>query len=163
MTKNIAIIGGSLFQEMKFENNCFIPTSINIIANLSKEYNIDNYSTNKMTSFKALDLVDKLIVNNNYGQCILAIGENDFDDANSFKNNLKYIINKLQSNNIRVILVSLPKEFIYNPKLILIQEILDNIAIENNIDYIYNGKNDKIVSYTIFNESDFKKAIINLC
>lgn len=163
MTKNIAIIGGSLFQEMKFENGSFILSSINNVINLSKEYNIDNYSTDKMTSIKAKNLVDKLIVNNNYSQCILALGENDFDDYNLFRNNLNYIIKKLQANDIRVILVSLPINVMFNPKAILIQEILDNIAIKYNIDYIYNGKNDKIVSYTIFKENDLKNAIINLC
>ncbi len=163
MTKNIVIVGGSLFQEMKFENGRFIPTSFNTVANLSKDYNIDNYSTDKMTSIIAKKLVDKLILDSNYSQCILALGENDFNDSYSFRKNLNYIIRKLQTNDIRVILVSLPKEVMYNPKAILIQEILDNIAIQYNIDYIYYGKNDKIVSYTVIKENDLKNAIINLC
>lgn len=163
MTKRTAIIGGSLFQDIIYENGCFIPTYMQAAVNLPKEFNIDNYSSRRMTSSRAKELISKIDMSNLYSQCILAIGEYDLDNPDLFKANLRYIIEDLQAKDIRVLLVSLPCELLYNPKAIIIQEILDNIAVQNNIDYIYDGKNDKIVSYTILEKNDLTNAIIELC
>lgn len=163
MRKNIAIFGGSLFQDIKYENGNYVPTGMQSVIQLSKEYNIDNYSLSGMTIKRAKNLIQALPMKEIYSDCILALGEADLEDPKMFELSLKEIIDYLQEEHIRPLLVSLPKEIMNNPKAMHIQEILDKIAVEKNIDYIYEGKTTKLVSYMVLEDQDFTNAILHLC
>lgn len=163
MKKNIAIFGGSLFQDIKYENGNFIPTGMQAVIKLNKEYCIDNYSMNGMKIKRAEQLIDKLPMKELYSDCILALGEADLEEPKEFESTLRRIIDRLQELHIRPLLVSLPKELMTNTKAIYIQDRIDQIAVEKNIDYIYEGKTTKLVSYMVLEEEDFTNAILYLC
>ncbi|MCM1130910.1 MAG: hypothetical protein NC310_02150 [Roseburia sp.] len=163
MKKNIAIFGGSLFQDIKYENGKYIPTSKQSVIKLSGYYRIDNYSLEGMNIERASHLIQSLPMKELYNDCILALGEHDIEHPDFFEKSLRKIIDELQENHIRPLLVSLPKEIMQNPKAILIQDILDKIAVEKNVDYIYEGHTTKLVSYMILENQDIANAILYLC
>lgn len=163
MKKSIAIFGGSLFQDIKYENGRYIPTSKQSVIKLSNNYKIDNYSLEGMNIGRAKHLIHNLPMRNLYSDCILALGEQDLNDPEFFEESLRLIIDELQENHIRPLLVSLPKELMRNSKAILIQDIIDKIAVEKNIDYIYEGHTTKLVSYMLLENQDITNAILYLC
>ena len=163
MKKSIAIFGGSLFQDIRYEKGNYIPTTRQTVVKLSKEYNIDNYSVDGMNIARAKALIDALPMKELYSDCILALGEADIYHTEEFEFFLQKIIDTLQNQHIRPLLVSLPKKLMSNPKAILLQDILDKIAVEKNVDYIYEGKTTKLVSYMILDDQDFTNAILYLC
>lgn len=163
MKKSIAIFGGSLFQDIKYENNSYIPTSKQSAIKLSNHYRIDNYSLEGMDIARAKHLIHSLPMKALYSDCILALGEQDMNHPDFFEESLREIIDELQRNHIRPLLVSLPKELMQNSKAMQIQDILDTIAVEKNIDYIYEGQTTKLVSYMVLENQDFTNAILYLC
>ena len=163
MRKSIAIFGGSLFQDIKYEKDSFIPTPMQTVIKLSKEYKIDNYSCSCLKMERVNRLIHALPMKESYSDCILAVGEADLDNPLGFKRELLEAIHFLEENEILPVLVSLPKELMSNKGAKSIQEILDNIAIAKNIDYIYEGKTSKQVSYMVLENKDWTKAILNLC
>lgn len=163
MRKNIAVFGGSLFQDIKLDKGKFLPTKKQSTIVLSKAYNIDNFSLEGMTSVRALQILKALPIQQLYDDCILALGEAELCNETSFRHNLMEIIEYLQENQVRPLLVSLPNELLSDVKALRIQETIDNIAVEKNIDYIYEGNTDKTVSYIVLEEEDMNKAILSLC
>lgn len=163
MKKSIAIFGGSLFQDIKYDKGKYIPTSKQSVIKLSNNYRIDNYSLEGMNIERAKHLIQKLPMKNLYSDCILALGEQDIDNPELFEKSLCDIIDELQENHIRPLLVSLPKELMLNPKAIFLQDIIDKIAVEKNIDYIYEGETTKLVSYMVLENQDITNAILYLC
>ena len=163
MRKKLAIFGGSLFQDIKYENGAYIPTSMQAVVKLSKEYTLDNYSLEGMSIARAKRLIHALPMKELYSDCVLALGEADLDAPLEFEQGLRSIIDSLQEQHIRPLLVSLPKALMANPKSYPIQEIIDRIAVEKNIDYIYEGKTTKLVSYMVLEDKDFTNAILYLC
>ncbi|MDE5856324.1 MAG: hypothetical protein K2H06_04660, partial [Anaeroplasmataceae bacterium] len=97
-----------------------------------------------MNIARAKALIDALPMKELYSDCILALGEADIDQPEEFEFFLQKIIDTLQNQHIRPLLVSLPKKLMSNPKAILLQDILDKIAVEKNVDYIYEGKTTKL-------------------
>ncbi|MDE6241580.1 MAG: hypothetical protein K2M08_04045 [Anaeroplasmataceae bacterium] len=163
MKKNIAIFGGSLFEDIKYVKGNYIPTSMQAVIKLAKEYNIDNYSLGGMEIDRAKRLIHLLPMKELYSDCILALGEADLENPLEFDSSLREIIDYLQEQHIRPLLVSLPKELMSDSKAIYIQDIIDKIAVEKNVDYIYEGKTTKLVSYMVLEEEDFSNAILYLC
>ncbi len=162
MRKSLAIFGGSLFQDIKYEKGNFIPTSKQTVIELAKEYTIDNYSLQNMTIKRAKQLIYKLPIKK-YNDCILALGEADLLNPVEFANDLNEIIDFLEENEIRPLFVSLPQEVMKNPLASKLQATIDSIAVEKNIDYIYEGKTSKLVSYMVVEPKDWTSAILSLC
>lgn len=163
MRKSIVVFGGSLFQDIMFEKNNFITTANQSLIRLSRFYRIDNFSMTGLTVERTYRLLKTLPISNLYSDCILALGEADLNDPLSFKIYLPKIIEHLQSNNIKPLLVSLPKEMLVSSAANQIQTIIDEVAIAHNVDYIYNGDTDKQVSYIVLDDMDMGKAIVELC
>ena len=163
MRKRIAIFGGSLFQDIRVENNSYILTGNNSVLNLKNAYNIDNYSVQGLTAERALRLIKTLPIKEMYNDCIIALGENDIDCYYNFNKVLDEILDYLLEANVRPILVSLSKEYLNKDKAHLIQKIIDNQAIEKNVDYIYEGETEKTVSYIVKDNCNIEKAILALC
>ena len=159
MRRRIAVFGGSLFEEVRFENNTFNILNNKTVSDLKNKYDIDNYSCKGLNSDRVLRLVKNINVNELYSTCIIALGENEVNDR-LFELNLSQIIGHLLVNNVRPILVSLPLSF--DDKLNL-QDVIDRLSVDMNVDYIYNGLTDKQVSYIVKDKKDMKKAILELC
>ena len=159
MRRRIAVFGGSLFKEVRFENNTFNILNNKTVSDLKNKYDIDNYSCKGLNSDRVLRLVKNINVNELYSTCIIALGENEVNDR-LFELNLSQIIGHLLVNNVRPILVSLPLSF--DDKLNL-QDVIDRLSVDMNVDYIYNGLTDKQVSYIVKDKKDMKKAILELC
>lgn len=159
MRRRIAVFGGSIFEEVRFENNTFNILNNKTVSDLKNKYDIDNYSCKGLNSDRVLRLVKNINVNELYSTCIIALGENEVNDR-LFELNLSQIIGHLLVNNVRPILVSLPLSF--DDKLNL-QDVIDRLSVDMNVDYIYNGLTDKQVSYIVKDKKDMKKAILELC
>lgn len=159
MRRRIAVFGGSLFEEVRFENNTFNILNNKTVSDLKNKYDIDNYSCKGLNSDRVLRLVKNINVNELYSTCIIALGENEVNDR-LFELNLSQIIGHLLVNNVRPILVSLP--LFFDDKLNL-QDVIDRLSVDMNVDYIYNGLTDKQVSYIVKDKKDMKKAILELC
>lgn len=159
MRRRIAVFGGSIFEEVRFENNTFNILNNKTVSDLKNKYDIDNYSCKGLNSDRVLRLVKNINVNELYSTCIIALGENEVNDR-LFELNLSQIIGHLLVNNVRPILVSLPLSF--DDKLNL-QDVIDRLSVDMNVDYIYNGFTDKQVSYIVKDKKDMKKAILELC
>ncbi len=162
MKKNIAVFGGSLFQDIKIENGKYHLTSKQSIIKLSKNYDFDNFSNQFMTSQKAWDLIRQIQIQR-YSDCILALGEQDLDQLELFKYNMLEIVKYLEENQVHILMVSLPQEVMNHRNANQLQDFLDQLVLEHNIDYIYDGKTDKIVSYSVLNDQEMQKAILELC
>ncbi|MDE7263976.1 MAG: hypothetical protein K2N64_04885 [Anaeroplasmataceae bacterium] len=163
MKKRIAIFGGSLFQDLRIEEERYIPTGMQTVIELAKEYDIDNYSMMGMSITRAKRLIEALPMQELYSDCILALGEADFDQPKLFQEILEELIDTLQHKHIRPLLVSLPKKLSKERKALEIQESIDQLAVKKNVDYIYEGKTTKQVSYVVLENRDITKAILNLC
>ena len=159
MRRRIVVFGGSIFEEVRFENNTFNILNNKTVSDLKNKYDIDNYSCKGLNSDRVLRLVKNINVNELYSTCIIALGENEVNDR-LFELNLSQIIGHLLVNNVRPILVSLPLSF--DDKLNL-QDVIDRLSVDMNVDYIYNGLTDKQVSYIVKDKKDMKKAILELC
>lgn len=159
MRRRIAVFGGSLFEEVRFENNTFNILNNKNIIDLKNKYDIDNYSCKGLNSDRVLRLVKNINVNELYSTCIIALGENEVNDR-LFELNLSQIIGHLLVNNVRPILVSLPLSF---DDQLNLQDVIDRLSVDMNVDYIYNGFTDKQVSYIVKDKKDMKKAIMELC
>ncbi len=163
MRKRIAVFGGSLFQDIKLESGKYITTSKQALIKLANKYDIDNYSLTGLTIQRAYRLLKGLDMKKVYNDCILALGEADLNNVASFEENLREIIEYLLANDIRPLLVSLPAEMLVDPRAMTIQEIIDQMAVKYNVDYIYDGRTDKIVSYAVIDNDDMSNAILELC
>ncbi|MDE5714888.1 MAG: hypothetical protein K2I42_02025 [Anaeroplasmataceae bacterium] len=163
MRKRIAIFGGSLFQDIKIENKKYITTKNQVSIKLSKNYDIENYSVQGLTAYRALHLIRSIPIKELYNDCIIALGENDLNHPLAFEGVLKEIINELLKNNVRPLLVSLPKEILSSEAAYMIQDAIDRVAVDMNIDYIYEGNTDKMVSYVVLDDEDMSNAILELC
>lgn len=163
MKKSIAIFGCSLFQDIKYKDGRYHPTQMQTVIQLTNQYKIDNYSLEGMTTSRAKRLIASLPMKKLYENCILSLGEAELDYPEAFEKNLIEIISMLQKKCVRPLLVSLPKEMMSNEKAVLIQDILDKVAVEKNVDYIYEGETTKLVSYKVLENQGFTDAILNLC
>ena len=163
MRKSIAIFGGSLFQDIKYKDGEYYPTHMQSAVQLATQYKIDNYSLDGMTTARAKKFIASLPMKKLYDHCVLALGEAEQNYPEAFEKNLIEIVHMLQKKCVRPLLVSLPKQLMASEKGILIQSILDRVAVENNIDYIYEGETTKLVSYKVLENQDFTDAILSLC
>ncbi len=163
MRKRIAIFGGSLFQDIKLENKKFIITHNQVSIKLSKNYDIENYSVQGLTASRALRLIKAIPIQELYNDCILALGEWDMENPSAFEGTLKEIIQELLKNNVRPLLVSLPQDLLKNEVAVNIQNAIDHVAVEMNVDYIYEGNTNKTVSYIVLDDEDMSNAILELC
>lgn len=163
MRKRIAVFGNSLFQDIKFENNKYVTTKKQTTIHLSKLHDIDNYSMESLTMDRAFKLIQALPLKNLYQDCIIALGEADGNQPEQFKSILFQMIEYLQANNIRPLLVSLPEEMLVSPQAYQIQSAIDEAAVYYNVDYIHEGKTNKMVSYVVSNDCEMLRAITDLC
>lgn len=163
MRKSIAIFGGSLFQDIIYSDGKYVPTTKQASIKLSNTYRIDNYSFQGLSIQRAKKLLFQLPIKELYSDCILAVGEADLADVDSFTSSLNEIIDYLVENHVHPLLVSLPSYLMLDPKGVKLQEALDEIAVSKNVDYIYEGKTEKLVSYMVVEDRDIERAILNLC
>lgn len=163
MRKRIAIFGGSLFQDLMIENENYIPTGMQTVVQLAKDYDIDNYSMTGLNVTRAKRLIEGLPMQELYSDCILALGEADLSQPEAFRKKLEEIIDTLQNRHIRPLLVSLPKKIIDEERALELQRAIDELAVKKNVDYIYEGKTTKQVSYVVLEKNDITKAILSLC
>lgn len=163
MRKRIAIFGNSLFQDIKLKNNEYIIAQKKSMIGLSKFHDIDNYSMENLSILRAYELIRSIPLKAYYQDCVIALGEADLSHPELFKKTLFEMIEYLQSNNIRPLLVSLPEDILTLPAAQHIQDFIDEAACLYNVDYIYDGKTDKMVSYVVLDDSDMQKAIYELC
>lgn len=163
MRKRIAVFGGSLFEDIKIEEKKYKPTHRKSVINLSKYHSIDNFSYEGLTIERSYRILKALPVESLYDDCIIALGEGDLDNSNDFEAYLILILDYLEKHNIRAMLVSLPTTLLNDTRAIYLQNIIDRVALNRNIDYIYEGKTDKIVSYEVLDDEEMTKAILELC
>ena len=108
MRKSIAIFGGSLFQDIIYSNGKYIPTNKQASIKLSNNYKIDNYSLQGLSIQRVKKLLLQLPMKELYSDCILALGEADLTDVETFATTIEEIIEYLQENHVHPLLVSLP-------------------------------------------------------
>lgn len=85
------------------------------------------------------------------------------ENPSAFEGTLKEIIQELLKNNVRPLLVSLPQDLLKNEVAVNIQNAIDHVAVEMNVDYIYEGNTNKTVSYIVLDDEDMSNAILELC
>lgn len=163
MRKRILILGGSLFQNIIYNDGNYILKNNQFNSILAKDYDIDNFSMENLTVTRALGIIKHINLKGVYSDCIVALGEYDLNDNLNFNKEFNQLIDILYENDIRPVLVSLPLDKINDSRYLNIQNIIDNTAIEKNIDYIYEGKTDKIVSYQVLESNQLFNAILELC
>lgn len=163
MRKRILILGGSLFQNIIYNDGNYILKNNQFNSILAKDYDIDNFSMENLTVTRALGIIRHINLKGVYSDCIVALGEYDLNDHLNFNKEFNQLIDILYENDIRPVLVSLPLDKINDSRYLNIQNIIDNTAIEKNIDYIYEGKTDKIVSYQVLESNQLFNAILELC
>ncbi len=165
MKKRIMIFGGSMFINEIFKNKEIKVYNNTTLTKLKDKFLVDNFSNEKLTVGKSLKLLNAFANERNYSDCILALGEADmkFESVENFKNSLLIFIDSLKQNNIRPLLVSLPKNYAKDSEALAYQKVIDEIAESKNVEYIYNGETSQTVSYKVYNNSQMKKALLNLC
>ena len=163
MRKRILILGGSLFQNIIYNDGNYILKNNQFNSILAKDYDIDNFSMENLTVTRALGIIKHINLKGVYSDCIVALGEYDLNENMNFNKEFNQLIDILYENDIRPVLVSLPLDKINDSRYLNIQNIIDNTAIEKNIDYIYEGKTDKIVSYQVLESNQLFNAILELC
>lgn len=165
MKKNIMIFGGSLFINEAFNQMQYKVLNNKLIVKLKGKFEIDNFSSIRLTSKKALSFMKTFVEVRQYSDCILALGEADIELKNKeeFKNNLISMVNILKNNNINPLMVSLPKNYRNDMLAIEYQEIIDSVVNSENLQYVYYGDTDLDVSYKVSTKSQMKRAIIDLC
>lgn len=165
MKKSIMIFGGSMFINETIKANEYKTYNNKIVVKLKEKFNIDNFSNRNLTIKKSLNFLNIFIKERVYSDCILALGEADMDKTSllDFKNSLLDMVHVLKENKIRPLLVSLPKKYKNDDIAFKYQMILDEIAQEEELEYIYNGETNQEVSYMVNNDSQMKKALMDLC
>lgn len=165
MKKNIMIFGGSLFINEAFNQMKYKVLNNKLIVKLKGKFEIDNFSSIKLTSEKAVKFMKSFIGIRHYSDCILALGEADIELKNKeqFKNNLISMVRMLKENNINPLMVSLPKNYRNDIIAMEYQEVIDSVVNSENLQYVYYGDTDLDVSYKVNTKSQMKRAIIDLC
>lgn len=162
MKNRIIVFGGSMFMNMQAENKEYRLLPNKIVSKLEEKYILDNFSNQSLTSERSLRYLKEFARKRKYNSCILSLGEADAlkNTPLEFRNNLEEILKLLKEYQIRPLLVSLPN--LKKEELAEYQHIIDDIALRENIEYVYNGDTDMAV-YKVKNESQMKRAILELC
>lgn len=165
MKNNIAIFGGSIFINAESKENEYFIIPNKITSKLYEKYNVDNFSNRFLTAERSFKFLKEFVEIKKYKRCIISLGEADYNVGNidAFKYNLLKIINFLRSKQILPLLVSLPTKFLRKKGASLYQEAIDEIAINENITYVYNGELAIENSYKVKNDSQIKKVLVELC
>lgn len=160
MKKNVLILGCTIFEDVKLVNNEYVINNRKLIKKLNDNYNIDNLSKGNLTSEKALKFVKCFANSRRYDLCFLALGEADIltNSLEQFKNNLLSIISILRKENIRPLLVGLPKES-YNEDY---EAIIADVSKKNKIEYISNIESNES-NYVVKSDLQMRKAIREIC
>ena len=160
MKKNVLILGCSIFEDVKLINNEYVINSRKLMKKLNDNYNIDNLSKDNLTSDKALKFVNSFASSRRYDLCFLALGEADLktNSLEVFKDNLLKIITVLKNENIRPLLVGLPKEC-YNTEF---EGVIASISKTCKIEYISNTDSNES-TYVVKSDLQMRKAIREIC
>lgn len=165
MKKRMLIFGGSLFTDMEFSCGAYSIKKNKILQKLKEKFDTDNFSNRQMTAERAACLAGEFIKERSYADCILALGEADLHgkDTALFKENMLELIRLLRTKQIRLLMVSLPSSCLKTARGRELQQIIDDIAMKEQISYIYNGDTDLEVSYKVKSEAQMKHALLELC
>lgn len=165
MKKNIMIFGGSLFINETYSQGNFKVLNNKVIVKLKSKFEIDNFSSIKLTAKKGLDYLLSFVKYREYSDCIIALGEADLELNNKveFKEKLTLMVKTLKEFNICPLMVSLPKNYRNDIIAMEYQSIIDSIVNSENLQYIYYGDTDLDVSYKVSTKSQMKRAIIDFC
>lgn len=165
MKKRMLIFGGSLFMDMEFFKGSYSVRKNKILGKLKEKFETDNFSNRHLTAKQAACFATEFVKERNYADCILALGEADLQVADTmlFKESLLELIRILKNNQIHPLMVSLPSSCLKTEKGQELQRIIDDVAIQEQINYIYNGDTDLEVSYKVKSEAQMRQALLKLC
>ena len=165
MKKNIMIFGGSLFINEAFNQMKYKVLNNKLIIKLKGKFEIDNFSSIKLTTSKSIKFMKEFIKVRQYSDCVIALGEADIElnNKDEFKSNLITMVNILKEHNINPLMVSLPKNYRNDIIAMEYQEIIDSVVNSENLQYVYYGDTDLDVSYKVTTKSQMKRAIIDFC
>ncbi len=164
MKKRIIVFGGSMFINMGINKGNYVLKKNKMISKLEEKFILDNFSNSSLTTETSLKYLKEFTNNRKYDSCIISLGEADVChiSPSNFKMNLMKILDVLRNKQIRPLLVSLPDAFLKSEAAKEYQAIIDTIALEEKVEYIYNGDTDMEV-YKVKNASQMKRAILELC
>lgn len=164
MKKRILLFSGSLFHKTFYSNNMKFYKSKKTLIKLMDKYEIDTFSNDKMTSEFALRVTKVFITKRAYDKCIISLGEADMKYANpdSFKYNLSELLCLLKDYAVEPIIVSLPRELLKNEEAQVYQEIIHNLAIKNELYYIYNDETSMEGSHSASTDFKIKRTIMDI-
>ncbi len=166
MKKKIAVLGTSLFLNTKLQNGEFIPGEAKKLLKYSQVFEIDNFTKKTLTSESAIKYIKTFAEARSYADCIIELGEADSNngvDLVTFENNLLTIINYLNEQKIKPIIVSLSKKHINKKGYSEYQMIIDNVALKTNIKYLYLGAENENASIVCRSKSHTKRKIYEFC
>lgn len=165
MRNNIMVFGNSLFISTKVENFVFSVNSNKITSRLYDKFNVDNFSNCGLCVKESIKYIEEFSKIRNYDYCIINLGEADYfkKSVSDFKTELLEMIDLLNKKSILPILVSLSNKFIKKEKAYEFQEAIDDIAQNNKIHYVYSGNLDLNNTIKVKNDSQIKRALVELC
>lgn len=155
MKKQISIWGGRFFQGVIYNEltGKYQYTSNDCLKKLCDKYEVLNYSMSNMDTKKALKYISKSLVNNNFYQSVIALGEyevismqKDYNETHlllslaNFKHDLEEIITILKNASVKPVLVSLqPSDYIH----------FDYSSDNKTLELIYNAYNQAIIDISV--------------
>lgn len=159
------IFGGSLFINEAFNQMKYKVLNNKLIIKLKGKFEIDNFSSIKLTTSKSIKFMKEFIKVRQYSDCVIALGEADIElnNKDEFKSNLITMVNILKEHNINPLMVSLPKNYRNDIITMEYQQIIDSVVNSENLQYVYYGDTDLDVSYKVTTKSQMKRAIIDFC
>lgn len=166
MKKRIAVLGTNVFLNTKFENGNYLAGSAKNMLKYSTSFEIDNFTKKNLTSQKAINFIKTFSTERNYADCIIELGEADYNnnvDLITFEKNLSELIEYLNKIDVKPILVSLSKELLNKKGYKEYQMIIDNVALKNDVKYIYLGNESDIASFVSKSNSQTKRKIFEFC
>lgn len=128
MRKNILIVGGEELTRFEYKKGNVLINNNEYLKKLAGN-DIDNLSNAKLSSNKALRLINVFINARRYDECIISLGYADLIDGvdpYTFERNLSNIIKLLEDNNINYTVLNNVQPKVYNAERY--SNIIDNIS-----------------------------------